>query len=309
MANPLYGRNLITIESLSRQELELILTLTARCKAQSTPPYLKDRIVASCFFEASTRTRLSFEAAVHRLGGSVIGFAEGQRSSSQQKGESLSDTIRIISGYADAVVLRHPQAGAAQQAVEAAAGIPVINAGDGTHQHPTQALLDLFTIQETQGRLDNLNLALVGDLKYGRTVHSLIQALMHFKGNHLFLVAPEAFSLPAALLQQLQQRGGTYSVHQQLKTVLPQCDILYMTRVQQERFQTTNDPVTPPFTLTLADLQTARMNLKLLHPLPRVGEIAAEVDNSPHAYYFQQARNGLYTRQALLALLLSHDLP
>lgn len=309
MANPLYGRNLITIESLSRQELELILTMTARCKAQPTPPYLKDRIVASCFFEASTRTRLSFEAAVHRLGGLVIGFADGQHSSSQQKGESLSDTIRIISGYADALVLRHPQAGAAQQAVAAAAGIPVINAGDGAHQHPTQALLDLFTIQETQGRLEDLNIALVGDLKYGRTVHSLVQVIMHFKGNHLFLIAPEALMLPGPLLQQLQQRGVPYSVHQQLQTVLPQCDILYMTRVQQERFQTTTERVTVPCILTLADLQTARMNLKVLHPLPRVGEIATDVDHSPYAYYFQQARNGLYTRQALLALLLSHDLP
>lgn len=308
MANPLYGRNLITIESLSRQELELILTMTARCKAQPTPPYLKGRIVASCFFEASTRTRLSFEAAVHRLGGSVIGFADGQQSSSQQKGESLSDTIRIISGYADALVLRHPQALAAQQAVAAAAGIPVINAGDGAHQHPTQALLDLFTIQETQGRLEDLNIALVGDLKYGRTVHSLVQVIMPFKGNHLFLIAPEALMLPGPLLQQLQQRGVPYSVHQQLHTVLPQCDILYMTRLQQERFQTTTERVTAPCILTLADLQTARMNLKVLHPLPRVGEIATDVDHSPYAYYFQQARNGLYARQALLALLLSHDL-
>jgi aspartate carbamoyltransferase catalytic subunit len=308
MANPLTGRNLITIESLSRQELELILTLTARCKVQPTPPYLKGRIVASCFFEASTRTRLSFEAAVHRLGGMVIGFADGQHSSSQQKGESLSDTIRVISGYADALVLRHPEVGAAQQAAEAAAGIPVINAGDGSHQHPTQALLDLFTIQETQGRLEDLNIALVGDLKYGRTVHSLIQVIMHFPGNHLFLIAPKTLMLPEPLLQHLQQQGVSYSVHQQLQTVLPRCDILYMTRVQQERFQTI-EPVIPPFTLTLGDLQAARTNLKVLHPLPRVGEIAEEVDNSPYAYYFQQARNGLYTRQALLALLLCHDLP
>jgi aspartate carbamoyltransferase catalytic subunit len=309
MANPLYRRNLITIESLSRQELVLILTLTARCKAQPTPPYLKNRIVASCFFEASTRTRLSFEAAVHRLGGSVIGFADGQQSSSQQKGESLSDSIRIISGYADALVLRHPQAGAAQQAVETASGIPIINAGDGAHQHPTQALLDLFTIQETQGRLDDLNIAFVGDLKYGRTVHSLIQAIMHFKGNHLFLIAPEPLMLPAPLLQQLQQRGVPYSMHQQPQAVLPECDILYMTRVQQERFQKSTTLIIPPFTLTLADLGRARVNLKVLHPLPRVGEIALEVDHSPYAYYFQQARNGLYTRQALLALLLSQDLP
>ncbi|MEW9809782.1 MAG: aspartate carbamoyltransferase [Candidatus Symbiodolus clandestinus] len=304
MINLWYQRSLITLESLTREALEQLFELAACYKKQKPLLKLSNCLLASCFFEPSTRTRLSFEAAIHRLGGSVIGFADGQ-SSSQQKGESFRDTIRIISGYVDAIILRHPQAGAAQAAVEAAGEIPIINAGDGAHQHPTQALLDLFTIQETQQRLDNLNIALVGDLKYGRTAHSLIQALTLFRGNHLFLVAPENLALPQTLLAQLQQQGCHYSQYQSLAQVLPQVDILYMTRIQQERFQATETLMPPSITLTTMDLQFMRPQAKVLHPLPRLAEIAPEVDSSPQAYYFQQANNGIYVRQALLSLLMN----
>ncbi len=192
MANPLYQKHIISINDLSREDLELVLATAAKLKANPQPELLKHKVIASCFFEASTRTRLSFETSMHRLGASVVGFSDSSNTSLGKKGETLADTISVISTYVDAIVMRHPQEGASRLATEFSGGIPVLNAGDGANQHPTQTLLDLFTIQETQGRLENLNVAMVGDLKYGRTVHSLTQALAKFNGNRFYFIAPDA---------------------------------------------------------------------------------------------------------------------
>ncbi|WP_410012537.1 aspartate carbamoyltransferase [Sodalis sp. C49] len=309
MANPLYQKHIISINDLNREELELVLRTAAGLKARPQPELLKHKVVASCFFEASTRTRLSFETAIHRLGASVVGFSDAGNTSLGKKGETLADTISVISTYVDAIVMRHPQEGAARLATEFSGGVPILNAGDGANQHPTQTLLDLFTIQETQGRLNNLNVALVGDLKYGRTVHSLAQALAKFDGNHFFLIAPEALAMPAYILNMLADKGIGYSVHATIEEVMPQLDILYMTRVQKERLDPSEYAnVKAQFVLRAVDLLKARANLKVLHPLPRVDEIAHEVDATPYAYYFQQAGNGIFARQALLSLVLNDQL-
>ncbi|MGL5337013.1 MAG: aspartate carbamoyltransferase, partial [Enterovibrio sp.] len=277
--------------------------------ATPAPHLLKGKVVASCFFEASTRTRLSFETAVQRLGGSVIGFADSNSTSAGKKGETLADSMRIISSYADAVVMRHPKDGAARLAAKFTGGVPVINAGDGANQHPSQTLLDLFTIYETQQRLDNLHIAMVGDLKYGRTVHSLSQALAKFPNNHIYFISPTALAMPDHILQQLQQNGQSYSQHASIEQVLPQLDILYMTRVQRERLDESEyQHIKSAFILDLPKLVHAKPNLKVLHPLPRVDEIDTLVDSTPHAYYFTQAQNGVYARQALLAMILNGSL-
>lgn len=209
MANPLYGRDIISISELTRPEIELVLDTAKRLKEHPDHTLLKDRVIASCFFEASTRTRLSFETSIHRLGGQVIGFSDASNTSMSKKGETFADTIRIITSYADALVMRHPQEGAARLAAEVSK-VPVINAGDGSNQHPSQTLLDLFTIFETQGRLDNLSIAFVGDLKYGRTVHSLAQALCHF-GAKLHFVAPKQLAMPDYLVDELKEKGSSAS--------------------------------------------------------------------------------------------------
>lgn len=309
MANPLYNKHIISINDLSREELELVLHTAASLKARPRPELLKHKVIASCFFEASTRTRLSFETAIHRLGASVVGFSDAGNTSLGKKGETLADTISVISTYVDAIVMRHPQEGAARLATEFSGGIPILNAGDGANQHPTQTLLDLFTIQETQGRLNNINIAMVGDLKYGRTVHSLTQALAKFAGNHFYFIAPQALAMPTYILHMLAEKEITYSVHATIEEVVPQLDILYMTRVQKERLDPSEYAnVKAQFVLHASDLAKARPNLKVLHPLPRVDEIALEVDATPYAYYFQQAGNGIYARQALLSLVLdNHD--
>ncbi len=308
MANPLYQKHIISINDLNREELELVLRTAAGLKARPRPELLKHKVVASCFFEASTRTRLSFETAIHRLGASVVGFSDAGNTSLGKKGETLADTISVISTYVDAIVMRHPQEGAARLATEFSGGVPILNAGDGANQHPTQTLLDLFTIQETQGRLNNLNVAMVGDLKYGRTVHSLTQALAKFEGNHFFLIAPQALAMPAYILTMLAEKGIGYSVHATIEEVMPQLDILYMTRVQKERLDPSEYAnVKAQFVLRAVDLLKARDNLKVLHPLPRVDEIAHEVDDTPYAYYFQQAGNGIFARQALLSLVLNEQ--
>ncbi|XBS70078.1 aspartate carbamoyltransferase [Acerihabitans sp. KWT182] len=306
MANPLYHKHIVSINDLSREELELVLQTAARLKTRPQPELLKHKVIASCFFEASTRTRLSFETAIHRLGASVVGFSDAVNTSLGKKGETLADTISVISTYVDAIVMRHPQEGAARLATEFSGGIPILNAGDGANQHPTQTLLDLFTIQETQGRLNNINIAMVGDLKYGRTVHSLTQALAKFQGNHFFFIAPEALAMPAYILHMLAEKEIKYSVHATIEDVVPQLDILYMTRVQKERLDPSEYAnVKAQFVLRAGDLAKARDNLKVLHPLPRVDEIAHEVDATPYAYYFQQAGNGIFARQALLSLVLN----
>ncbi|EQC01586.1 aspartate carbamoyltransferase [Photorhabdus temperata] len=306
MANPLYRKHIISINDLSREDLELVLRTAATLKTRPQPELLKHKVIASCFFEASTRTRLSFETAIHRLGASVVGFSDSSNTSLGKKGETLADTISVISQYVDAIVMRHPQEGSPRLASEFSGHTPIINAGDGANQHPTQTLLDLFTIQETQQRLDSLNIAMVGDLKYGRTVHSLSQALAKFNGNHFYFIAPEALAMPNHILHMLNEKGATYSLHTNIEEVLPELDVLYMTRVQKERLDPSEYAnVKAQFVLHAADLTGAKENLKILHPLPRIDEISVDVDKTPHAYYFQQAENGIYARQALLSLVLN----
>ncbi|MEH6451976.1 MAG: aspartate carbamoyltransferase, partial [Psychromonas sp.] len=263
MNNPLYQKNIISIADLSRVELELILKTAHSLKQTPQPELLKNKVVASCFFEASTRTRLSFETAVQRLGGSIIGFDSGGNTSLAQKGETLADSVKVIASYADAFFMRHPQEGAARLASEFT-DIPVINGGDGANQHPTQTLLDLFTIYETQNRLDNLNIAFVGDLKYGRTVHSLAQALSLFNCNFYF-VAPDALAMPDYILEELSENGNTYSVHTSIEEVIDSLDVLYMTRVQKERFDETEyQHIKSAFLLNANMLGNVRENLKVL---------------------------------------------
>ena len=308
MANPLYQKDIISINDLSREELELVLDTAASLKANPQPELLKHKVIASCFFEASTRTRLSFETSMHRLGASVVGFSDSSNTSLGKKGETLADTISVISTYVDAIVMRHPQEGAARLATEFSGGIPVLNAGDGANQHPTQTLLDLFTIQETQGRLDNIKIAMVGDLKYGRTVHSLAQALAKFNGNRFYFIAPDALAMPGYILTLLEEKGIEYSLHSSIDEVVSEIDILYMTRVQKERLDPSEYAnVKAQFVLRAADLTNAQPHLKVLHPLPRIDEITPDVDKTPYAWYFQQAGNGIFARQALLALVLNAD--
>lgn len=269
---------------------------------------LDDRVVATLFFEPSTRTRLSFETAANRLGARVIGFTDPKVTSST-KGETLKDTIMMVSNYADVIVMRHYLEGAARYASEVSP-VPVINAGDGANQHPTQTMLDLYSIYKTQGTLENLNIYLVGDLKYGRTVHSLIMALRHFNPT-LHFIAPEELSLPNEYKDFCKENNIKFEEHNDFNAdVISNADILYMTRVQRERF---TDPmeyerVKDVYILRASMLEKARENMKILHPLPRVNEIDYDVDNDPHAYYFEQARNGLYARQAIICDVLGISL-
>ncbi|MCJ2378341.1 aspartate carbamoyltransferase [Vibrio sp. ZSDZ34] len=309
MANTLYQKHIISIPELTRDELELIVNTAGQLKAEPQPNLIKNKVVASCFFEPSTRTRLSFETAIQRIGGDVIGFDSGGNTSLAKKGETLADSVQVISSYVDAFVMRHPQEGAARLASEFSNGVPVINAGDGANQHPTQTLLDLFSIAETQGKLDGLNVAFVGDLKYGRTVHSLTQALAKFNNVRFYFIAPEALAMPDYICEELDEAGIEYSLHTDMESVMPELDILYMTRVQKERFDESEyTHIKSAYILSAATLKHAKANLKVLHPLPRVDEITTDVDVTPHAYYFQQAENGVYAREALLALVLNKTL-
>ena len=304
MSNPLYQRHVISIADLTRHDLETVIATAQQLKREPRTDLLKDKVVASCFFEASTRTRLSFETAVQRLGGTVIGFDDGGNTSLAKKGETMADSVRIITSYVDAFVMRHPKDGAARLASENSS-VPVINGGDGSNQHPSQTLLDLFTIHETPGKLDGLTLAFVGDLKYGRTVHSLAQALALFNCKFYF-IAPEALAMPDYICEQLDAHGIEYQLAASIEEVVPELDILYMTRVQKERFDETEfQHLKSKYKLDASMLEGAKPNLKVLHPLPRIDEIATDVDATPHAYYFQQAQNGVFARQALLALVLN----
>ena len=307
MTNPLFNKDIISISDLARSELEQIVSRAQLIKGEPQSQWLKNKVIASCFFEASTRTRLSFETAIQRQGGTIIGFADSDNTSMGKKGETLSDSIRMISSYADAIVMRHPQEGSARLASEVA-DVPVVNGGDGSNQHPSQTLLDLFTIHECQGRLDRLSVTFVGDLKYGRTVHSLAQALSLFECSFQF-ISPKALSMPDYLLRELDSRNIEYSRVASLEEAIPDSDILYMTRVQKERFDPTEYMhLASQYILTVDLLKKAPEHLRILHPLPRVDEISVEVDITPHAYYFQQAENGVYARQALLALILNEEL-
>jgi aspartate carbamoyltransferase catalytic subunit len=307
MTNPLYKKNIISISDLTRTELEQIVLRAIMVKKGPQSRWLKNKVVASCFFEASTRTRLSFETAIQRQGGTIIGFADSINTSMGKKGETLSDSIRMISSYADAIVMRHPQEGSARLASEVAT-VPVVNGGDGSNQHPSQTLLDLFTIHECQGRLENLTVTFVGDLKYGRTVHSLTQALSVFDCKFQF-IAPDALAMPDYLLRELDSNNIEYSSANSLEEAIPDSDILYMTRVQKERFDPTEYMhLASQYILSTDLLKNAPEHLRILHPLPRVDEIPFDVDDTPFAYYFQQAENGVYARQALLALILNEEL-
>ena len=307
MSNSLFGKAIISMADLERDSIEMILKMAQQLKTNAQHNLLQNKIIASCFFEASTRTRLSFEAAVYRQGGKIIGFSDADQTS-YKKGESLYDTIKVISHYCDAIILRHPIEGAARLAAEISAK-PVINAGDGANQHPTQTLLDLFTIQESQNKLDNLNIAFMGDLKYGRTVHSLCDACAWYNAR-LFFIAPEGLMMPSHICDQLKKRGIRFSLHASLEEVLDKLDILYVTRIQKERFDVTEfKALQTQYFLTPRMLEKAKPNLRILHPLPRIDEIDVSMDETPYAYYFTQAANGLYVRQAILALLLNQDLP
>lgn len=289
----------VTIADLSREEILYLIEMAQEFEAHPNREILKGRVIATLFFEPSTRTRLSFETAANRLGARVIGFAD-PKITSGTKGETLKDTILMVSNYADAISMRHYIEGAAQYASEIAP-VPIINAGDGAHMHPSQCLLDLYSIYKTQGTLDNLNIYLVGDLKYGRTVHSLITAMRHFNPTFHF-VAPEELAMPQEYKVYCHEHGIKYEEHTDFnEQIISNADIIYMTRVQKERFSDLMEyeRVKNVYILKRDMLSLTKANMKILHPLPRVNEIAYDVDDDPHAYYIQQAQNGLYARQAI----------
>jgi aspartate carbamoyltransferase catalytic subunit len=296
-------KSLISIQDFTKEEILHILDVAEEFEHNKSQTFLSDKVVACIFFEPSTRTRLSFETAVNRLGARVIGFSDANNTSIR-KGESLKDTIKMVSNYVDLIVMRHPLEGSARYASEVAS-VPVINAGDGANQHPTQTLLDLYTIRQTQGRLDHININMVGDLKYGRTVHSLLQAMSHFSPEFEF-TAPDELKLPQEYKDFLDAEGIPYKETADLRKYLNDTDILYMTRIQQERF---TDPVEYEkvknvYSLNASMLSGVRPNMKILHPLPRLQEIAVDVDDTPHAWYFKQAENGMYVRMAIISYLL-----
>ncbi len=299
------NNSLVSITDYSKDEILSILDSAREFEANPNRKTLDGKVVATLFFEPSTRTRLSFESAVNRLGGSIIGFSDAATSSSS-KGETLSDTIHMVSCYADAIVMRHPLEGAARYASEISP-VPIINAGDGANQHPSQTLLDLYSIRKTQGNLDNLTICLVGDLRYGRTVHSLIQAMSHFKPTFKF-IAPDELKMPEEYKHFCRKQDITYIESDQLTDNFNDADILYMTRVQKERFQDLMEyeRVKNVYTLKNEMLKASKPNLKIMHPLPRVTEIDVDVDKNEKAYYFQQAQNGLFVRQAIVSKVILH---
>ncbi len=298
--------SLVSISDYSKEDILSILDSAADFEFNPNRKSLDGKVIATLFFEPSTRTRLSFETAVVRLGGSIIGFSDASTSSSS-KGETLNDTIHMVSSYADAIVMRHPLEGAARYAAEISP-VPIINAGDGANQHPSQTLLDLYSILKTQGTLQDLNICLVGDLKYGRTVHSLIMAMSHFNPTFTF-IAPEELKMPEEYKTFCKKNNIKYSESTELHDNFNDADILYMTRVQRERFQDLMEyeRVKNVYTLKNDMLDNSKSNLKILHPLPRVTEIDPDVDSNPKAYYFQQAKNGLYVRQAILSKVLKQQ--
>jgi aspartate carbamoyltransferase catalytic subunit len=266
---------------------------------------LEGKVAASLFFEPSTRTRLSFETAINRLGGRIIGFSDAG-SSSVSKGETLHDTTRMVSNYVDLIVMRHPLEGSARYAAEVA-NVPVINAGDGANQHPTQTLLDMYSILKTQGTLDNINIFMIGDLKYGRTVHSLLMALSEFENPIFNFIAPDELAMPEEYKLFLKDKGIRYFEHTEINENINHADIIYMTRVQKERFM---DPieyekVKNVYILRNNMLENTKPNVRILHPLPRINEIHPDVDSNEKAYYFEQARNGVFVRQAIIAHILN----
>lgn len=298
----------VTIADLSKEKILYLINMAKEFEMHPNREILKGKVVATLFFEPSTRTRLSFETAANRLGAKVIGFSDAKVTSAT-KGETLKDTILMVSNYADVIAMRHYIEGAAQYASEIAP-IPIINAGDGAHQHPSQCMLDLYSIYKTQGTLENLNIYLVGDLKYGRTVHSLIMAMRHFNPTFHF-IAPKELAMPDEYKLYCKQHGIKFVEHTDFnEDIIAGADILYMTRVQKERFSDLMEyeRVKNVYILRNDMLGKARDNMKIMHPLPRVNEIAYDVDENPHAYYIQQAQNGLYAREAIICDVLGYTL-
>lgn len=297
-------RSFVTIADLSKEKIMYLIEMAKEFENNPNRKILDGRIVATLFFEPSTRTRLSFETAANRLGAKVIGFTDPKVTSSS-KGETLKDTIIMVSNYADVIVMRHYLEGAARYASEISP-VPIINAGDGANQHPSQTMLDLYSIYKTQGTLENLNIYLVGDLKYGRTVHSLLMAMRHFNPTFHF-IAPDELKMPEEYKLYCQQNGIKYFEHRDFnEDIISDADILYMTRVQRERFTDLMEyeKVKNVYILKNSMLTKTKDTMRILHPLPRVNEIAYDVDNNPKAYYFQQAKNGLYARQAIICDVL-----
>ncbi len=297
------SKHLISIHDFTREEILDTLRIAGEFENNPCKPLLKGKIIASIFFEPSTRTRLSFETAANRLGARIIGFSDVD-STSITKGETLKDTIKMVSNYSDLIIIRHPLEGSARYASEESS-VPVINAGDGSNQHPTQTLLDLYSILKTQNRLNDLKISLVGDLKYGRTVHSLMQAMSYFNPSFVF-ISPEELKIPKEYKDELIKKDIPFRETRHLTEGIEEADIIYMTRIQKERF---TDPIEYEkvkniYSLNLDMIQNVKPTMKILHPLPRVNEIAQEIDGSEHAYYFQQAENGVYTRMAIIIKLL-----
>jgi len=297
------NKHLVSITDFSREEIFRILDLAAEFEENPNQNLLNNKVIATLFFEPSTRTRLSFESAISRLGGKYIGFTDAS-SSSVSKGESLKDTIMTVANYSDMIIMRHPIEGSARWASEVSK-VPIVNAGDGANQHPTQTLLDLYSIRKTQGTLDNLNIFFVGDLKYGRTVHSLLQAMSMFNTTYNF-ISPIELQIPNEYKMFLDKKGLKYYEHRELDEMLKHADIIYMTRIQRERF---SDPMEyektkNSYVLKNQMLEGTKENMKVLHPLPRVNEIHTNVDENEKAYYFTQALNGVYTRQAIITHIL-----
>ncbi len=297
------NKSLVSINDYTKEEQLRILDLAMEFEKKPVQNILQDYVVASLFFEPSTRTRLSFESAANRLGGKIVGFSEAANTS-VKKGESLRDTILTIANYADLIVMRNPIEGSARFASEISP-VPIINAGDGANQHPTQTLLDLYSIRKTQGTLDHLHIALVGDLKYGRTVHSLVIALCNYNTT-FHLVSPVELKLPRSVKMHIKEKNLAYHQYTDLEDIMPMVDVLYMTRIQKERF---SDPleyerIKNAYNLHHDMIEGSKDNLRIMHPLPRVNEIHTNVDKSPKAYYFEQALNGVFVRQALMASIL-----
>ena len=302
----LKGRNLVKSEDFSVEEIDQILSLSQNI-IENQSKYSRvceGKLLATLFYEPSTRTRLSFESAMCRLGGSVVGFSE-PNSSSVSKGESLGDTIRTVSCYADAIVMRHPVAGSAEEATKYTE-VPFINAGDGGNQHPTQTLTDLLTIKSLKGSLENHTIGLCGDLKNGRTVHSLVKSMSRYKGIKFIFISPDELKMPKYIKDAIQEQGHAYYETDNLDEVIGSLDILYMTRVQRERFFNEEDYIRlkNSYILTSEKMALAKPEMAVLHPLPRVNEIALDVDNDPRAAYFEQVQNGVYVRMALIMTLL-----
>ncbi|MCD6384085.1 MAG: aspartate carbamoyltransferase [Thermoplasmata archaeon] len=301
------GRDIIRIEELKEEEIYRILDVAEKmvpvARGEETTDLLYGKVLASLFFEPSTRTRLSFESAMHRLGGSVLTIS-GREGTSLKKGETLADTVRMAEAYADVIVLRHPNEGAAALAAQFCSK-PVINGGDGSGQHPTQTLLDLFTIKSELGAIKGKTVALVGDLRYGRTVHSLSLALARL-GARMIMVAPELIQMPTYILDELNSLGAKYELTEDLGRGIEEADVLYVTRIQRERFPDEEEymKVAGSYRVTLESLKNAKEGMIILHPLPRVDEIAPEVDSTPHAKYFVQAFNGVPVRMAILTMVL-----